>query len=145
LQRNRIIAALGGGTVIVEAGYRSGAINTANHAAMLGRPVAAVPGSVFSPQSAGCNRLISDGRAQIVTSANDLLSIFPGEFLLDEMAVESMSPTEVRTFDAIGFGTLAIEEICRTAGLTLSEASQGLGSLLMKGKVLQRGAGYLRA
>ena len=145
LQRNRIIAALAGGTVIVEAGYRSGAINTANHALTLARPVAAIPGSVFSPQSAGCNRLISDGRAQLVTNASDLLSIFPGEFILDEITVEAMSPTEIRTYDAIGFGTLVIEEICRTAGLTLSEASQGLGSLLMKGKVLQRGAGYLRA
>lgn len=145
LQRNRIIAALAGGTVIVEAGYRSGAINTANHAAALERPVAAVPGSIFSSRSAGCHRLIAEDRAQVVESAADLLAIFPGKFLVDEPIFEFMAPLETRTFDSIGFGAPTIDQICRDAGLTLSEATQAIGALLLKGKVLQRGAGYQRA
>jgi DNA processing protein len=109
------------------------------------KPVAAVPGSVFSSRSTGCNRLISEGRAQLVTGAADLLAIYPGSSALDALTFETLTPLETRTFDALGFGAPFIEQICRDAGLTLSEATQAIGSLLMKGKVLQRGAGYLRA
>lgn len=72
LQRNRILAALSGAVVIVEAGYRSGSLNTASHAAGLGRPVGAVPGPVTSPASAGCHRLIREGIAGIVTDVSDI-------------------------------------------------------------------------
>jgi DNA processing protein len=60
LARNRIVAALTRATVIVEAGLRSGTLNTARHARQLGRPVLAVPGPVTSAQSAGCHQLIRD-------------------------------------------------------------------------------------
>ncbi|MEY4367970.1 MAG: hypothetical protein RLZ28_1385 [Actinomycetota bacterium] len=145
LQRNRIIAALGGGTVVVEAGYRSGAINTANHAISMLKPVAAVPGSVLSSRSAGCNRLISEGHAQLVTSAADLLSIYPGTPALEVFAFDTMAPLETRTYDSIGFRAATIEQICQDAGLTLSEATQAIASLLTQRKVFQRGASYLRA
>src|ERR1700678_3656364 len=62
LVRNRTIAALTRGTVIVEAGERSGALNTARHAAQLGRPLMAVPGPVTSAQSAGCHRILRASR-----------------------------------------------------------------------------------
>ena len=61
LQRNRIIAALSAGTVVVEARWRSGAQNTAHHADGLSRPVGAVPGSVHAGTSAGCHRLVREG------------------------------------------------------------------------------------
>jgi DNA processing protein len=75
LTRNRLIAAFGSGTVVVEAARRSGALNTAHHAAELGRPLLAVPGSVHSAQSAGCHGLIARdvGAARLVASANDVL------------------------------------------------------------------------
>lgn len=72
LQRNRVLAALSGAVVIVEAGYRSGSLNAASQAAALGRPVGAVPGPVTSPASAGCHRLIRDGIAGIVTDVSDI-------------------------------------------------------------------------
>jgi DNA processing protein len=75
LIRNRTIAALTGGTVIVEAGERSGALNTARHAAQLGRPLMAVPGPVTSAQSAGCHRIIRDWGATCVTRADDIIEM----------------------------------------------------------------------
>ncbi|MFW0119558.1 DNA-processing protein DprA [Rothia sp. P5766] len=72
LQRNRLIAALAYCTVVVEARWRSGALNTAHHALELGRPVYAVPGPIFSPSSEGCHRLIRDGLAQLITDATHL-------------------------------------------------------------------------
>jgi DNA processing protein len=75
LSRNRLIAALGSATVVVEAGQRSGALNTAGYARDLGRPVLAVPGPVTSAMSVGCHRLLQrdDHPAQLVTSVADIL------------------------------------------------------------------------
>jgi DNA processing protein len=75
LVRNRTIAALACGTVIVEAGERSGALNTARHAAQLGKPLMAVPGPVTSAQSAGCHRIIRDWGATCVTRADDIIEM----------------------------------------------------------------------
>src|SRR5580693_9794673 len=75
LVRNRTIAALSCGTVIVEAGERSGALNTARHAANLGRPLMAVPGPVTSAQSAGCHRIMREWAATCVTGADDIIEM----------------------------------------------------------------------
>lgn len=75
LLRNRLIAALTGATVVVEAGWRSGALSTAHHAGELLRPVGAVPGPVTSPASAGCHRLLRSGAAVCVTEVADLLEL----------------------------------------------------------------------
>ncbi len=75
LVRNRVIAALACGTVIVEAGERSGALNTARHAADLGKPLMAVPGPVTSAQSAGCHRILREWGATCVTSAADIIEM----------------------------------------------------------------------
>ena len=75
LVRNRTIAALSCGTVIVEAGERSGALNTARHAAQLGKPLMAVPGPVTSAQSAGCHRIIREWGATCVTNADHIIEM----------------------------------------------------------------------
>jgi len=75
LVRNRVIAALTCGTVIVEAGERSGALNTARHAAELGKLLMAVPGPVTSAQSAGCHRIIREWGASCVTRAADITDL----------------------------------------------------------------------
>lgn len=77
LSRNRIIAALAGVTCVVEARWRSGALNTAHHAKTIARHVAAVPGSVHSANSAGCHRLLKESSAVLVSDAaeiNELLA-----------------------------------------------------------------------
>lgn len=73
LIRNRIVAALSRGTVVVEAALRSGALSTAKHARELRRPLMAVPGSVLSEQSAGCHELIREWAALLVTRAADVI------------------------------------------------------------------------
>ncbi len=86
LVRNRVIAALGCGTVIVEAGERSGALNTARHAADLGKPLMAVPGPVTSAQSAGCHRIIRDWGASCVTRAADIIEMLSPISVPDALA-----------------------------------------------------------
>ena len=92
LVRNRVIAALGCGTVIVEAGERSGALNTARHAANLGKPLMAVPGPVTSAQSAGCHRIIRDWGASCVTRAADII-----ELLSPLGTPDALAPGRART------------------------------------------------
>lgn len=75
LQRNRVIAALARATVVVEAGRRSGALNTAHHAMDLGREVGAVPGPVTSAASAGCHRLLREHPATCITGAADAMAL----------------------------------------------------------------------
>jgi DNA processing protein len=75
LQRNRILTALSGATIVIEAGHRSGSMNVASQAHSLGRPVGAVPGPVTSPASAGCHRLIQEGIATVVTDAQDVTDL----------------------------------------------------------------------
>ncbi len=86
LVRNRVIAALGCGTVIVEAGERSGALNTARHAANLGKPLMAVPGPVTSAQSAGCHRIIREWGANCVTRAADIIELLSPLSVPDALA-----------------------------------------------------------
>lgn len=73
LERNRLIAALARHTIVVEARWRSGALNTARHAMEIGRTLWAVPGQINSPNSVGTNRLLRDGLAQTLTKAADIL------------------------------------------------------------------------
>ncbi|MCG7288418.1 DNA-processing protein DprA, partial [Cellulomonas sp. ACRRI] len=75
LQRNRVIAALAGATVVVEAAWRSGALSTAARAAELFRPVGAVPGPITSMASVGCHRLLRDGAAVCVTDAAQVVEL----------------------------------------------------------------------
>ncbi len=91
LIRNRVIAALSCGTVIVEAGERSGALNTARHAADLGKPLMAVPGPVTSAQSAGCHRIIREWGASCVTRAADII-----ELLSPVSAADAPAPAGAR-------------------------------------------------
>ena len=75
LARNRLLGALSGATIVVEAGYRSGSLNVAARAAQLGRPVGAVPGPVTSAASSGTHRLLHEGIASLVTDATDVTAL----------------------------------------------------------------------
>jgi DNA processing protein len=90
LTRNRLIAVLGTGTVVVEAAERSGAMNTARHCVGLGRPLMAVPGPVTSGASAGCHRLIANERdpARLVTGVDDVLLTIGGSSDLPPLSAD---------------------------------------------------------
>lgn len=134
LTRNRLVAAFSGATVVVEAGIRSGAANTAAWARGLGRVVCAVPGPVTSAASTGCHVLIRDG-AELVTRAEEVLEVIgrSGEFA-DEpdhpvAPLDGLSDSEVRVYEALpARGAKTLDEIAVSAALP---AEQVLGLLAM--------------
>lgn len=147
LQRNRIIAALSQATVVVEANWKSGAMNTVKHAEDLGRPVGAVPGPVTSPKSAGCHKLIRDQRAMLVADSSDLLELLgdtPGVKAQD-LQLPGLGALETRALDAIGFSILGLDAICADSGLTKDEARIALGSLELESLVSRSSEGWRRS
>lgn len=75
LIRNRLIAALSKGTLVVEAAYRSGSLRTARDAGEIFRPVMAIPGPIHSPTSEGCHRLINERKAELISSIEEVMEL----------------------------------------------------------------------
>lgn len=144
LQRNRLIAAITRATLVIEAGFRSGSINTANHAVNLGRQVGAVPGPITSPSSAGCHRLIRDGVATLVSSGHDVLELL-GHGTSFEDSHASMGALETRALDALGKNPKMLSDVASVAGLTISEASTALVSLELLGLAVSAYGKWSRA
>jgi len=145
--RNRIVAGMTLGTVVVEANLTSGALITANFATEYGRQVFAVPGRIDSPRSKGCHDLIKKG-AKLCEGAEDILSEFeylfptsnrppsPGETGL--LPALELSETEQKIFDALrAEDESSIDEVIRRCGLPVSAVNVGLLSLEMKRVVKQ--------
>lgn len=150
LQRNRLIAAVSRATVVVEAAWRSGALSTARHAAVLLRPVGAVPGPVTSPSSAGCHRLLRDGAAVCVTDAaevRELVGPVPApEPDGDARCDDGLDLVVRRTMDALPLRRGAPEDsVARAAGLSEREVRSALGRLELAGLALRDGALWRRA
>lgn len=169
LQRNRLIAALSASTVVVEARWRSGALNTAHHAAGLGRGVGAVPGSVYSANSAGCHRLLRDGSAVCVTDAAEIAELSdpfglpspepaghgetrpgkaqPGEAWSTSGTSEradhdGLAAEDILLLDALPLRTgSAVEKLATVAGLGLPAVRAGLGRLELEGLARRSGSG----
>ncbi|MGD8809702.1 MAG: DNA-processing protein DprA [Gammaproteobacteria bacterium] len=149
--RNRIIAALSLGVLVVEAGARSGSLITARLAGELGREVFAIPGSIHNPLARGCHQLIRQG-AKLVEEANDVL----GELapLLRETleaptcgperhdgrgdepeTAARLTPEYASLLDAVGFDPTELGEIVRRSTLTTAEVSSMLLLLELEGHV----------
>lgn len=144
LQRNRLIAALAQSVTVVEANWRSGSINTVNHATEIYRKVFAVPGAVTSPKSAGTNRLIAEGRAELLVDGRDLVVQLGESFDSGPSQLSGLGALETRALDAIGFASMELSEICNSAGLTRDEARIALGSLELDGIVVRRANAWVR-
>lgn len=145
LARNRLIAALGQATVVVEAGWRSGSLNTAAHAATLGRPLGAVPGAVTSASSAGCHRLLREYDAQCVTSAREVRELW-GQLVDSPTDHVERDPNRVRLLDAMSTRSrLSVEEVARRSGLSPNRVRALLGLLQLEGDVALDDEGWRRA
>jgi len=134
LTRNRLVAALSGATVVVEAGIRSGAASTAAWARALGRVVCAVPGPVTSAASTGCHVLLRAG-AELVTRADEVREIIgrAGELAEEETRptnpLDALTDTERQVYEALpGRGVRTTDEIAVASGLP---ADAILGPLAM--------------
>ena len=146
--RNRIVAGMTLGTVVVEADLHSGALITANFATEYGRQVFAVPGRIDSPRSKGCHDLIKKG-AKLCEGAEDILSEFeylfppsnrppsPGE--TGVLPAIELGGHEQKVFDALnGDEESSIDEVIRRSGLPASAVSVALLSLEMKRIIRQK-------
>jgi DNA processing protein len=152
-RRNWTIAALAEVVVVVEAAEGSGALITADAALHLGKQVAAVPGSVFSALSVGCHQLLRDGAA-LVQNARDVLAELgrPGEVLDDPLAIpqrlgiaetrESTADPVLRHLGDSLPGDPAV--LARKLGLPFAELIARLTRLELEGRVVRRGAGYVK-
>jgi DNA processing protein len=150
--RNRIIAALSRGTVVVEAAPKSGSLITSRLAAEAGREVMAVPGSPMDPRARGCNHLIREG-ATLVQDAQDIAELIrpivgsimrqpradSQPSLLADLDIERSDSRQVVT-NLLGMTSISVDEIVRQSGLPPSQVQMVLLELELAGR-LERGAG----
>jgi DNA processing protein len=137
LSRNRLIAALTVGTVVVEAASRSGALNTANWATRLNRHLMAVPGPVTSAQSEGAHHLLRSGAATLVTRGEEVLELVgaAGTHLVTAPQAparrrDALTRRMQRILDAVPFAQAApVDSIASTAGLGVVEVRSALTRL----------------
>jgi DNA processing protein len=164
LQRNRLIAAASDATVVLEAGMRSGSLNTAGHAAALGRSLGAVPGPVTSPASAGCHRLLreydalcvvdAEQMAELVTAAGATAhaaarerptSTTAGSDERSEPTASTESAERLRVLDAMSTRSpRGVDDIALRAGLPAMTVMGELAVLDADGLVAFRGEGWVR-
>ena len=136
-RRNRIIAGLSRGCLVVEANVRSGSLLTARMAAELGRDVFAIPGSIHSPLSRGCHALIKQG-AKLVESAADILEEFgvaPRGAVPTTPTGECMENPEARLLEQMGFDPIDLDVLAQRSGLTVDSLCAMLLSLELAGLV----------
>ena len=152
LDRNRVIAALGRGTVVVEAALRSGALNTAGHADELSRTVMAVPGPVTSAASAGCHELLRARGAALVTDAADVLDLV-GDLVTDARDLrrgsgrphDGLDPVTSRVLEALPVRRRAgADSVGRVAGLDAPTVLRALGLLTACGLAEMRDGRWRR-
>lgn len=156
LMRNRLIAAVSGATVVVEAGHRSGSLNTAGHAAEIGRPLGAVPGPVTSPASAGCHRLIREYAATCVTTVDEMAELADP---MDATAAEPRSGVEAAdrvppgesdgsADDRAVLAAASVRggrephDLARTTGLPAAKVIAALGRLSLSGAIHATDSGW---
>lgn len=141
-KRNRIIAALSPVTIVVEAGRKSGALNTASQALELGRVVAAVPGPIDSVQSLGSNELLRDG-AVVIATVEDALALV-GVTAPKEPVVPDLPDTQRQLWESLGVGPADADTLSAKTGIPLAECLAGISSLEILGLVDCTFAGEFR-
>jgi DNA processing protein len=147
-KRNRIIAGLSRGTLVVEAALQSGSLITARMAAEQGREVFAIPGSIHSPQSRGCHALIRQG-AKLVESVGDVLE----ELRFDAPAASSAEPppqaepataSDPGLLGELGFDPVSLDALCARTGYSAAELQARLLELELDGRVARLPGGLFQ-
>ena len=144
-QRNRIIAGISLGTVIVEAGVKSGALITAGLALEQGRELFAVPGPAALPRSTGVNRLIRDGAAHLVENGAEVMEhlrsqLAPIMNVAATLAVPQLEGMESAIYTLLEQGPLQIDDLIRRSGVGAVDINRLLTTMQLKG-LIQRHPG----
>lgn len=140
--RNRIISGMSLGTLVIEAGERSGALITADYALEQGREVFALPGNVNNPKSVGTNRLIRDGAAKLVISVEDILEELNLTLVEHHQEVRTVVPAderEAQIVECISTEPIHVDEIGQRTDLPIAEVTSTLAMMELKGMVRQVG------
>ncbi len=136
-RRNRIISGMSVGCLVVEASQQSGSLITARQALEQGREVFAIPGSIHSPQSRGCHKLIKQG-AKLVETAKDILEELAGQLATHATRTENTpvdTPQSTGILELIGFDPLSMDTLSHRSGLTVSQLSAMLLTLELEGRI----------
>ncbi len=153
LERNRLIAALGAVTIVVQAALRSGALRTARDASELGRHVAAIPGPVTDMASAGCHEAIRSQLAVLVTDADEVRELIAPIGTHDATKVseqagllDGLEPHEAKVLDVLPpRGSYELTRVAEESALSIEDARAALGMLTLAGKVEQVGHAFRRS
>lgn len=138
-RRNRLIAGIARGVLVVEAAVESGSLITARLAGEQGREVFAIPGSIHSPQARGCHQLLRQG-AKLVETANDVLEELAWNVQIPpatttKSAAAAADGDEQRLLAALGHGPCALDALAQSSGLTAERLSVILLQLELAGRV----------
>lgn len=134
-RRNRIIAALASTTIVVEAGFKSGALITATHALDLGRTVAAVPGPIDASQSAGTNELLRDGAVVIASVADALALLGVAAPRQSRVPAAERDPDERALLAALAAGPLDLDALSARSRLPATRCLAAVTALELSGAV----------
>jgi DNA processing protein len=145
-KRNRLIAALTHGTVVVEAALQSGSLITARQAADQGKDVFAIPGSIHSPQARGCHALLKQG-AKLVETAQDVLEELPQlarPAAARQPAAKAAPAVEDALLDALGFDPVGLDALVARTGMPASQLQARLLELELEGSVARLPGGLFQ-
>ncbi len=134
-RRNRLISGLARGVLVVEAAVSSGSLITARYAGEQGREVFAIPGSIHSPLSKGCHKLIRDG-AKLVETAQDILEelgMAAQHVTADKRAAGPSTDVEASLLDALGGDTLDVDTLVSRTGMASEVVMAALTGLELSG------------